>query len=150
MRAKVTMPPVLEPEILKGYHTATRIDKTEMANRPLWREGVDYRSLEMANKDVEDIMEWQRNIKAVKEVTKFESGAPDGYTYKGNIEHGPLVNIKVDQNSKIIDWRKVEVHTHTFQSSLVDEPSISDSEERKDVEEFKKQVKAKVEEKNKV
>jgi hypothetical protein len=150
MRAKVTMPPVLEPEILKGYHTATRIDKTEMANRPLWREGVDYRSLEMANKDVEDIMEWQRNIKAVKEVTKFESGAPDGYTYKGNIEHGPLINIKVDENSKIIDWRKVEVHAHTFQSSLVDDPSISDSEERKDVEEFKKQVKDKVAEKNKV
>ena len=73
-----------------------------------------------------------RNIKAVKEVTKFSSGAPSGYTYKGNIEHGPLIKIKVDESSKIIDWKKVKVHA--FQSSLQEEESISDDEEREEVE----------------
>ncbi|GMI25868.1 hypothetical protein TrRE_jg4061, partial [Triparma retinervis] len=149
MRSKLTMPPVLEPEILPGYQTATRIDRTERANRPVWKEGLDYRGVENASKDVEDIIEWQRNIKAVKEVTKFETGAPDGYHYKGNIEHGPLINIKVDQNSKIVDWRKVEVHA--FQSSKQDEASISDSEEREEVENFKRKVQDKVDkEKNTV
>jgi hypothetical protein len=79
------------------------------------------------------------------QVTKFETGAPDGYHYKGNIEHGPLINIKVDQNSKIVDWRKVEVHA--FQSSMQDEASISDSEEREEVENLKRQVQDKVDKK---
>ena len=60
MRSSIKMPPVLHPEVLPGYHTATRIDRTERANRPRWEENVDYRGLEDAKKDVEDIMEWQR------------------------------------------------------------------------------------------
>jgi len=148
MRSKVSMPPVLEPEILPGYQTATRIDKTEMANRPVWREDIDYRGVETAKKDVEDIMEWQREIKAAKEVTKFESGAPEGYSYKGNIEHGPLIKLKVDESSRLVDWKTVKVHA--FQSSLDEEDDVSiDSEEKKEVERVRAELSNAVEAKKK-
>jgi hypothetical protein len=93
---------------------------SELANLPQWQAG-SYSTTEEIRKDVEGILEWQKKMIDSKEISKFKSGAPPGYIYKDNIESGPVVKIKVDTSSKLIDWSKVKIHTFEDDNNWEDE-----------------------------
>jgi Ca2+-binding EF-hand superfamily protein len=111
MKNRLKVPDVLierEPEV--GYTTVLPIAKSAIANLPQWAPGT-YNPTEDVQRDVASILEWQKTMIASKEITKFSTGAKDGYEFKDNVVSGPVVKIKVDKNSKLIDWSKVKVHS---------------------------------------
>jgi len=127
MRANHKLPAVLlDRKPPSGYSTVAAIATDPIANLPQWDDN-DYSTLEQIHKDVKDILAWQRTMIDSKEIGKFKSGAPHGYTYKDNIESGPVVKIKVDKNSKLIDWTKVKIHTFDD-----DDNNWEDEEEARD------------------